>query len=283
VNETEDIVKSFQPYFTSTLLSKETDPDNLYNKVYQIEEYNLYTKYQLDEFCKLFYTKTDTDEKEQYILNEVVDRFNERLNEEEKEEFKSKIQSFLRMYSYISQISNFSEVHWEKTFVFLMNLNKKLPKKETGIIDFLDSVDLDSFRIQKIGEEKLKLKNETGVLDPFSSGAGGGMGEEGKELLSEIIEKINSIFGSELKEDDKVTIKRVEDELVSNSELTKVLMGDNSDDVKFDYFKRKVKDNVIDIYSEKFDLYKMIMNEKVFPQFVSYLYQTVRNHHGKNL
>ena len=55
-----------------------------------------------------------------------------------------------------------------------------------------------------------------------------------------ILKKVNSIFGSDLKDDDKVTIKRVEDELFSNSELTKVLMGDNSEDVKFDYFKRKV-------------------------------------------
>ncbi len=60
-------------------------------------------------------------------------------------------------------------------------------------------------------------------------------------------------------------------------------MGDNSEDVKFDYFKRKVKDNVIDIYSEKFDLYKMLMNDKVFPEFVSYLYQSVRDQHRKSI
>jgi type I restriction enzyme, R subunit len=49
VNDTEDIVKSFQPYFTSTVLSEGTDPDKLYQMVYQIEEFNLYTKHQLDE------------------------------------------------------------------------------------------------------------------------------------------------------------------------------------------------------------------------------------------
>jgi type I restriction enzyme R subunit len=279
VNETEDIIESFQPFYTSTLLTEETDPDKLYDMIFGIEEYNLYTKYQLDEFCKLFYSKTSNDSEIQPILNEVVERFRERLNEDEQEEFKSKIQSFLRMYSYISQISSFSEVHWEKTFVFLTYLNKKLPKRDTERISISDSIDLDSFRIQKIGESKLELEDKIGELDPISSNTGGKMGEEERELLSQIIEKINTVFGSELKDDDKLTIQRVENELMSNQELTKVLLGENSDDVKFDFFKKQVKDNVVDIYSEKFDLYRKLMNDKVFPMFVSYLYQNVVTHH----
>jgi hypothetical protein len=106
--------------------------------------------------------------------------------------------------------------------------------------------------------------------------------EEPEKLLSEIIQKMNSIFGSDLKEDDKVTLQRVEKELMTNPELTKVLMGQNSEDVKLDFFKKQVNDNVIDIYSEKFDLYKMLMNDKVFPMFVSYLYQNVVTHHKNN-
>ena len=182
MNDTENIIESFQPYFTSTLLSEGTDPDKLYDMVYQIEEYNLYTKHQLDEFCKSFYSKKTETPEIQYHINEVVDRYNERLNDEEKEEFKSKIQSFLRMYSYISQISNFTEVHWEKTFVFLTFLNKKLPKRGTEGVSILGSVDLESFRIQKIGESRLELENEEGVLDPISSESGKKMGEEEREF-----------------------------------------------------------------------------------------------------
>jgi type I restriction enzyme R subunit len=197
------------------------------------------------------------------------------LNNEEKEEFKSKIQSFLRMYSYISQISNFTEVHWEKTFVFLTFLNKKLPKRDSGGVSILDSVDLESFRIQKIGETRLELENEEGVLDPISSESGKKMGEEEKELLSQIIQKMNDLFGSGLKEDDKVTVDMMREELLTSTDVSKVLNGDNSEDVKRDYFNRKVKDMIIDIYSDKFDLYKKLMNDQVFPQFVSYLYQSM--------
>jgi type I restriction enzyme R subunit len=281
VNDTEDIIDSFQPYFTSTVMSEETDPDKLYDMVYQIEEYNLYTKYQLDQFCRVFYSKTKEDKDIQPILNEVVDRFNERLNEDEKETFKSKIQSYLRMYSYISQISNFSEVHWEKTYVFLTYLNKKLPKRESGRINILDSVDLDSFRIQKIGQTELNLVDEVGDLPSPHYSDSKGKNEEEKELLSQIIQKINDVFGKDLREDDKVTVNLMREELRNNTEVKKVLQGDNSEDVKMDYFKQRVKELVIDIYSEKFDLYKMLMNEKVFPHFVSHMYQSMNESNRK--
>ena len=39
VNDTEDIVKSFQPYFTSTKLVGETDPDKLYDMLDDIKGY----------------------------------------------------------------------------------------------------------------------------------------------------------------------------------------------------------------------------------------------------
>ena len=101
------------------------------NRDDEIEQFNLYTQYQIDEFCKEFYSSSESDERLHPIIDVVVDTYNERLNEEEQDEFKSKIQSFIRMYSYISQISSFGEVKWEKSYVFLRFLNKKLPKRES--------------------------------------------------------------------------------------------------------------------------------------------------------
>ena len=135
--------------------------------LYEIEQYILFTQYQLDEFCKEFYSNSESDEKLHPIIDTVVDTYNERLNEEEQDEFKSKIQSFIRMYSYISQISSFGEVKWEKSYVFLRFLNKKLPKKESERVSVVDSVDLDSLRIQMMGETNLSLVEEQGEVGVF--------------------------------------------------------------------------------------------------------------------
>src|SRR5690606_15612350 len=116
------------------------------------ESFNLFTDEQVDRFCKEFYKYTETDEKLQPIIEEVVDSWKMLDDEDQQMDFKSKIQSFTRLYSYISQIMTFKEIQWEKLYVFLRYVNKKLPKGENEKIDLSHSVDLDSLRIQMMGE-----------------------------------------------------------------------------------------------------------------------------------
>ena len=96
-------------------------------------------------------------------MDRVVNRWEE-LPEEEREEFRSTIQSFVRLYGYVSQIISFEDVDLEKEFVFLKYLNKKLPKRESERIDITEIVDLDSLRIQKISEGSLELEGGGGGL-----------------------------------------------------------------------------------------------------------------------
>jgi len=271
-NETDGIVESFQPYYTSTILTEETDPDKLYDLVYEVEQFNLYTKYQVDEFCKEFYRNSDSDEKLHPIIDVVVDKFNEILDTEHQEEFKSKIQSFIRLYSYISQISSFGEIEWEKTYVFIRFLNKKLPKGISEKISIIDSVDLDSLRIQMIGESNLSLEDKRGELYPISDGVGG-MVEESTELLSEIIEKINSIFGLDLREEDKVDIQNVEKRIKEDVEMKKVYHGNNSDDVKQEFFEKLLREMFIDYTGERIDFYKKVMDDRVFSHLKNSMYK----------
>lgn len=272
-NDTEDIVNSFQPYFTSTLLSEETDPDKLYEIVYEIEQYNLFTKYQINEFCKEFYSNSDSDEKLHPIIDMVVENFKERLNEEQQDEFKSKIQSFIRLYSYISQISSFGEVEWEKLYVFLRFLNKKLPKGESEKVNIINSVDLDSLRIQMIGTSSLNLEDGPIDIPGISSESGGDSDEEPRELLSEIIEQINSVYGLDLREEDKVDIQNVEKRLSEDKEMEKVYKGNNSEDVKQEFFEKLLKEMFVDYTGERLDFYKKVMDDRVFSLIKDSLYQ----------
>ena len=281
VNETDDIVESFQPYYTSTILTEETDPDKLYQMLYEIEKFNLYTQYQIDEFCKEFYSSSVSDQKLHPIIDVVVDNYNEKLNEEEQDDFKSKIQSFIRMYSYISQISSFGEIKWEKSYVFLRFLNKKLPKRETEQISVIDSVDLDSLRIQMIGESNLTLVEEQGEVFGISGESCKGKDEEEKILLSDIIQKINEVFGENLGEEDRVTLEQVQQRLNSHSELKKVVNGNNTEDVKKEYFNSLFKDTVIDYHGDRMDFYKNVMNKNIFPMLVDFMYKEVVKQVGK--
>jgi type I restriction enzyme R subunit len=272
VNDTEDIVNSFQPFYTSTELISETEPDKLYDLEYKIETFQLFNQNKINEFCVEFYKKTDTDEKLHPIIDEVVDKWKEIDTEEQKEEFKSTIQSFIRLYSYISQITSFSEVRWEKLYVFLRFLNKKLPKRDGERISITDVIDLNSLRIQYIGKNKLSLEDVKGELEPMSDTGSKTQNEEEKELLSQIIKKINEVFGIELKEEDRVCLKNVGEKLFNNSDLESKVKGNNSHDDKKDFFIDTFKDYIGDYYSERMDFYKKVNNPKILPMLIDVMF-----------
>lgn len=272
VNETEDIISYFQPFYTTTELVGETEPDKLYDIEYKIETFQLFNQNKINEFCEEFYKKSDTDEKLHPIVDEVVEKWKKLDTEEQKEEFKSTIQSFIRLYSYISQITSFTEIRWEKLYIFLRFLNKKLPKNDRERLSITDTIDLGSLRIQYIGKNKLSLEDKVGELEPMSDTGSKSQTEEEKELLSQIIKKINEVFGIEIKEEDRLCLESISGELLQNNKLESIVKGDNSYDDKKDFFKVILEDYMSDYTSDRIDFYKKVNNPKVLPMLVDVMF-----------
>jgi type I restriction enzyme R subunit len=273
VNETEEIIRHFQPFYTTTELVGETEPDKLYDIEYKIETFQLFNQNKINDFCEEFYRKSDTDEKLHPIVDEVVERWKKLDTEEQKDEFKSTIQSFIRLYSYISQITSFTEIRWEKLYIFLRFLNKKLPKNDRERLSITDTIDLNSLRLQYIGKEKLSLEDKVGELDPMSETGSKSQTEEEKELLSQIIKKINEVFGVDLKEEDNLCLQNVGKKLYENNELDKIVRGKNSQDDKKEFFKEMFGDYISDYTSDRMDFYKKVNNPKVLPMLVDVMFK----------
>lgn len=196
VNDPEDIQSSFQDYFTKTILVKETDPNKLYSIEQKIDSFDLFTKEDVERFIEVFYNKKIPNEEIQPLFDSVVERWRNK-EETEREDFRSVIQSYIRMYGYISQVSTFTDLGLEKLFIYLNFLNKKLPKKEKGrIVDLVSSIDLEFLRLEKnFEEESIPLVSNIGEQKGFDTGMGS-VPEEEKDFLSNIISNLNESFSS---------------------------------------------------------------------------------------
>lgn len=276
VNDAEDIVNAFQPFYTTTLLRSATEPDRLYDLQRELLEFGVFTWEEVEAFCALFYQKRESDEGLQPIINKAVEKWVLLETEEQKQLFKSQSQSFCRLYAYISQIITFVEVKWEKLYVFLRFLNKKLPKGENDPIDLSNAVDLDSLRIQLVSESSLSLEAVEGVLDPIQAGEASVQTEEELGLLSEIIERLNSLHGRALTGDDRIDLDRVKERLFDNSDLQAVMQGQNTEDDKRQYFEKLLKEEFSEFYGERLEFYKKVMDGKVFPMILDGLYRGFR-------
>lgn len=267
VNDVEDIVNSFQPFYTSTIMAGETDPNKLYGIETKLKSFHLFTPNDINDFCKIFYDeKITTDERLQPILNEVVIKWKD-LELDKQQEFKITTSSYLKMYAYISQIFSFEDIELEKLYVFLKYVYKKLPLPDNERLNIFDAIDLDSLRIQKIAEHKLSLEDRIGEIEPLSAEGGGKILEEALDFLSEILEKINKTFGMELTEDNKLNLEKVFKQMHNSENLIKVMVGDNSEQNKKMKIEEIYKNEILSFVNNHIEFYK----EMDKPQMVNLL------------
>jgi type I restriction enzyme R subunit len=277
VNDVEEIVNSFQPFYTSTIMAGETDPNKLYGIETKLKSYHLFSPNEINDFCKIFYDeKITTDERLQPILNDVVIKWQD-LEEDKQQEFKITTSSYLKMYAYISQIFSFEDIELEKLYVFLKYVYKKLPLPDKERLQIFDAIDLDALRIQKIAEHKLSLEDRIGEIEPLSAEGGGKKMEEALDFLSEILEKINKTFGMELSEEHKISVRKVTEQVYDSEELQKVMRGDNSEQNKKKKVEEIIMRTLLGYVSNQFDFYKKMEN----PQLVNLLTNMIYNNFGQ--
>jgi type I restriction enzyme R subunit len=134
---------------------------------------------------------------------------------------------------------------------------------------------LESLRIQFIADSRLSLEDRKGELGPLEGQAGKPQDED-KELLSEIIKRINDVFGIELTEEDVLDLMNVGKRMAVNEGMTSVMTGNNSEDAKRDYFNSLVKDEFTGYYSDRLDFYRKVMDPKILPMLLDTMYQDYR-------
>jgi len=262
VNEVDEILESFQPYYQTTFIEEGTEPNKLYDVKTKIEQFEVYIHEDVMDFSKVFYNENVPDEKLQPILDRVVAIWTSK-GTEEKEDFRSLIQSYIRLYGFLSQIITFRDVELEKLYIFLRHLNKKLPKNKTKLpTEILDAVDLDSFRIQKIYEGEIQLEDEDGDLRTPMDGVGGRKEDE-KDFLSHIINELNNTFGIDLSEEDKIDIENIQEKLRDDEELLKFMNPHNSEDAKRAKFEKTIDKILLEFVNTKLELYKKLSDKKV--------------------
>ncbi len=276
VNEPDQVQEAFQEYYQTTILSEETDPNRLYDLQSQLEGFDFYDEETIEEFCGIFYNENKPDELLQGILDGVVEKWAE-LETEHREDFRSALQSYIRLYGYISQLITFNEVAWEKLYIFGRHLNKKLPKREhPDLNDLLDSVDLDSFRVQRRHEsQELSLE----AIDSEAEGIGsdvGGFREQEQDFLSNIINALNDVHQTEFTAEHKVDIETINRKVNENEELRQVIDGDNTETNKRYKFDQVIDEMILDFVNSKLDLYKKLSKSDVNEDLKNQLYQAYR-------
>ena len=196
-NSTDDIKEAFDPFYTSTSLSKATDVNVLHDTKEKLDEVGVYEWKDVESFCTLYFSDTEAE-----YLSPIIDtcaaRFDHELelSDDDKVDFKIKAKQFVKIYAQLACIMPFDNIEWEKLHWFLKFLIPKLKIKDRDrdtLDELLESVDLSTY-----GLERIKLKESIGLdacdseLDPQNPNVRGAHGDnEPKDPLDEIIKAFN--------------------------------------------------------------------------------------------
>jgi type I restriction enzyme R subunit len=286
-NDRQTIIDSFQPYYELTTLEEPTDPNHLYDLKRNLDDSNLYYQSEVDAFARVFYQPSNiSSAREQGKLyshiDPAIDRYTHLASVEAKDEFKNSLTSFVRLYSYLSQILPFQDVELEKLYSFGRFLLTRLPKLDYSEQLRLDSeVALEYYRLKKIGDGDLLLQiRGEHSLDPVTE-AGISRPKDEKAKLSDIITVLNTKFGTDFNEADRLFFDSIEEELYLDSDLKKRALNNPLDNFKY-AFEEVFVNKLIERMDSNQEIFEKIMENSEFKNDVKdwltkKLYERFRN------
>ncbi len=205
-NDSETIQRAFEPYYRATVLSDETDPNKLHDLKADLDACQVYSPQQIDELVER-YLGGEERERLDPILDACVVAYNTELDEDGQVDFKGKAKAFVRTYGFLASILPYSSTEWEKLSIFLNFLIPKLPapREEDLSRGILETIDMDSYRVEVQSSLQIRLADEDGELEPVPTGGSGFKPEPELDQLSHIIQSFNDQFGNiDWKDADKI-------------------------------------------------------------------------------
>jgi len=197
MNEADTIEEAFADYYRTTILAKETDPNKLHDLKAALDGYQVYAPEQIERLVALYLGGADRDKLDP-ILDACVAVYKEQLGENGQVDFKGKAKAFVRVYGFLASVLPYTNVEWEKLSIFLNFLVPKLPAPidEDLSKGILESIDMDSYRVEKQAAVKIQLPDADAEIEPLPTTGGGQKPEPELDRLSNILKSFNDQFGN---------------------------------------------------------------------------------------
>lgn len=268
VNKAEDIQKAFKPYYQSTIVEEVTEPNLLYDIETMLDASGVYLKEELDRFIHIYFKPKDKKtSKDRAILNHLIDIAVERfkkLDEQHKEDFSGQATKYIRLYSFILQITPFEDVELHKLYVYLTYLLKKLPRGKGSTVHLSDEIALEYYTNKKTFEGSISLTSddENVPITPVKF-AGAETKEDDEEYLSSIIQRLNKRFGTDFTKADQLSVEQIKEDFAADEDLVQKAKTNTIDDFRF-AFEKVFINKVIDRMDQNQTFFTRVLDDEQF-------------------
>lgn len=268
VNAEEDIYKAFKPYYESTPVGANAQPQQLNKLQHEILEAAIFSPEDVSAYAAVWYRgrreQTASDHRQlNAILDAATARFGQN-DEEEREAFRGKLTAFRNLYAFLSQIIPYQDSSLEQFYTFVRGLLSKLPPPGDGRTFKLDDeVALKYYRLRQIGAGSIDLG--TGEAYPLKGPTDVGTAGVKDEAvpLSSLVEKLNERFGTDFTEADQLFFDQIRATATNSEKVVEAARANNLDN--FSAWFGKVLDGLfVDRMEGNEEIFARVMGDKTF-------------------
>jgi type I restriction enzyme R subunit len=236
-NDAEQVQRGFAPYYDASV-AEPTDPNALYDAWREVDRFGVVRPEDIDAFARAYFgDPSDGVQARLYAaLDAARDRFID-LDVTDQDEFRTWLKRFVSRYGFISQVLPLADTAMEKRYAYCRFLERRLPSEPSGSMDLGDQVAMTHLRVKRTGDHDLSLEKGAGVLHAFGEGGPGGY-EDLLAPLSELIEKLNDLFGSHLSEADRLHLEGIGADMAADPQVQQQAAGNTEENFGIEFDKR---------------------------------------------
>jgi type I restriction enzyme R subunit len=265
VNDAENILLAFKPYYDKTGLQQVSDPLQLERLKHELDLTQVYHRREVEAFAQVFYkpkekqVPADHAQMQKY-LQPAVDRFKLIDDGERRLEFRDKLGGYVQLYSFLSQIIPYGDPELEMLYSFGKLLLPHLRvDRDTTTVSVGDEVELYYYRLERVysGPIDLKQGEAQGVRSPTEVGTGKAKDEQAP--LSEIISALNERFGTEFSEEDRLFFQQIKERACNSEQVIQTALANPLD--KFELGIRKLIEDLM--------IERMEQNDRIVTRYMA--------------
>lgn len=210
VNEPEEIREAFLAYYLEAHVETETDPNLVHRLATKLAQARIYTPADVQKYAEAWWTRNQSHAALAAAVTPARDEFIGRWNDAHEQQdgqaldelrtFKKDCGSYVRLYDFMSQVVDYATSDLEKLAEFLRQLTRILPSDDAAVDADVSGLELRRVRQIDQGKADIGLSGDQDTPSlPGITGVGSRVSwqDPQHELLSEVVARINALFGSE--------------------------------------------------------------------------------------
>jgi type I restriction enzyme R subunit len=272
-NDADTIQASFEPYYRTTILSRETDPNKLHDLKADLDGYQVYDQTAIDEFVERYLRGADRDQLDP-ILDACVATYVDSLDEDGQVDFKGKAKAFVRTYGFLASILPYTNAAWEKLSIFLNFLIPKLPAPQEEDLSkgILEAIDMDSYRVEVRSALTVEMADQDAEIEPVPTSGGGRMPEPELDLLSNILRTFNDQFGNiDWKDADKirkVIAEEIPAKVAADKAYQNAMKNSDKQNARIEH-DRALQRVLVELLADHTELFKQFSDNAAFKKWLA--------------